>query len=84
METYPHFCLPVRIYQPTNCSSAVLLTLQYRRKGGKYKEKAAQQQQRLWDYLQEQKLKPLDIVQVGLLTDLLAEETMLMELQVRV
>lgn len=58
--------------------------------GGNYacvcytKEKAAQQQQRLWDYLQERKLKPLDIVQVGLLTDLLAEETMLMELQVRV
>lgn len=58
--------------------------------GGNYacvcytKEQAEQQQQRLWDDLQNQKLKPLDIIQVGLLTDLLAEETTLMELQVRI
>jgi MerR family transcriptional regulator, activator of bmr gene len=48
------------------------------------KEKAEQQQKKLWDYLQKQNLTPLDLVQVGLLTDLLAEETNLLELQARV
>ena len=48
------------------------------------KEKAEQQQKRLWDYLQKNNLTPLDLVQVGLLTDLLAEETELIELQARV
>lgn len=58
--------------------------------GGNYicvcytKEKIEQQQKILSDYLQLNNLAPLDIVQVGLLTDLLAEETELFELQVRV
>ncbi len=58
--------------------------------GGNYvcvcysKENAEQQQKKLWDYLQKHQLRPLDLVQVGLLTDLLAEETTLLELQARV
>jgi DNA-binding transcriptional MerR regulator len=48
------------------------------------KEKAVGQQQKLWDYLQKHKLNPFNLVQVGLLTDLLAEETTLLEMQARV
>jgi hypothetical protein len=48
------------------------------------KEKAEQQQQKLWDYLQKYKLKPPYLVQVGLLTDLLAEEAVFLELQARI
>lgn len=58
--------------------------------GGNYvcvcytKEKAEQQQSKLSNYLQKHKMNPIDLVQVGLLTDLLAEETELLELQARV
>jgi len=47
-------------------------------------EKAEQQQNKLWDYMQKHELEPFDLIQVGLLTDLLAEETKLIELQARV
>jgi DNA-binding transcriptional MerR regulator len=58
--------------------------------GGNYicvcytKENAAQQQNKLWDYLQKHDLNPTNLIQVDLLTDLLAEETKLIELQARV
>lgn len=58
--------------------------------GGNYvcicytREKAEQQQMRLWEYLQKRQLEPLDLIQVNLLTDLLAEETSLLELQARI
>jgi DNA-binding transcriptional MerR regulator len=58
--------------------------------GGNYvcvcytKEKAEQQQNKLWDYMQKHELKLYDLIQVGLLTDLLAEEAKLLELQARV
>ena len=48
------------------------------------KEEAEQQQQKLWEELHEKSRIPLDMIQVGLLTDLLAEEPALFELQVRV
>ncbi len=48
------------------------------------KENAELQQHKLWDYLQQHKLRPLYLVQVGLLTDLLAEETIFLELQARI
>lgn len=48
------------------------------------KEEAEKQQQKLWEELHEKNRIPLDMIQVGLLTDLLAEEPALFELQVRV
>jgi MerR family transcriptional regulator, activator of bmr gene len=48
------------------------------------RDKAEQQQKVLWDYLKNNGLNPVGLVQVGLLTDLLAEETEYIELQARV
>lgn len=47
-------------------------------------ETIEQQQSKLSNYLQKHKMNPIDLIQVGLLTDLLAEETELFELQARV
>lgn len=58
--------------------------------GGNYvcvcytKENVEQQQKKLWEYLLKRNMKALDLIQIGLLTDLLAEETVLLELQARV